>query len=128
MSMNYIVNEDCKIETVSPVMGGTIKIKTSSKSDLMKINDKGVYAGTIECELSGSTYNGLNQVENVTIKIKPETAKLNTKSKLGGDLLLVEGDFGNSDAVVKFNKGQSSASTVVTLKITSAGQTKVRCK
>lgn len=111
--------QGCTISVLPPVIGGSVLIQMPA-STKVSFSNKGVYSGDIQVLVSGCTFSGLAQVNPVLIKISPSNV---TKCKAENKLMLCVGDSGQTTEPVTFSAGQTTATSIIQIKITDAGQT-----
>ncbi len=111
----------CTIEALPPVTGGVFSIQTSP-SQKVKAEGKGVYSGAVDVLVSGTVLGAYTQASPVSITIQPAVLK---KFKADGQIALALGDGGTSLSAVSFVNSVSSTTSLVSIKIIDAGQTKI---
>lgn len=124
----YAAVKGCTISILPPIVSvegvTSIQIQTPP-SNKVKIDGNGIYSGSINVIITGATLNGLQQVSPAIITINPQIVK---NAKVEKKLVLTDGDNGQSSTPVTFNAGPATASAIMQIQITNAGQSKVKVK
>ena len=123
MSEKAIAVDGCTLEPVSPATG-TISINPDQASTEIFINDKGVYFKEIKFSVSGSNGGGSVTNNDGTGQGSIIASGSDIISLPDGSLAVLEGDM-SAEVTINGTSGDHSASGVIKVKVSSAGQSDV---